>query len=584
MVQKGLYLHFLDRELRENTSNFLKDEDYTLFVIYSLLMGHRIYALLTQIIESNADLRNTVQFLFELERYHLVTLLSKFDTLEELILDRQNIYRYDVDRYPFYFRDEIILDNHVMPLVITDSTTKFIYTQLKNNHRKEVLLDNCLDSNQLIDYVVTRKIESYQNEGLTISSFGGIIKELEGVGTLPNHISLVRKKICSELVSLHSLHYLQLTNACIIRNLPYIHKYDNVDPDGIYDYEIYKVILEPIFKGKSLELIKKQCVILGVSGKLHIIVDLLYSFVKKIYKKYSDLLLQYNKNIVSQIIVQDIVTARDSLGRKADMLPFTVDFVKEYIETLTQNMQLLFVDKEERQMKILLPVANMTEFKNILKVAQNYNLCNARKIIGNNTYHIFENEKVMIVIVKCEAGSLGAASATLTMVDAIITFGIDVIIFSGIAFGNYTKKEKEQNIGDILVSRQIWNYEAGKVNENKYISRGDKETATPWLLDRFENSTLDWEKSKIHFGLIASGEKLVNSEEFIKHIMDSEPELIGGEMEGSALIAVAKRYKKDWILVKSIADWGIGKNSDAQEMASKNVFEFVLNTIVNYAF
>ena len=61
--------------------------------------------------------------------------------------------------------------------------------------------------------------------------------------------------------------------------------------------------------------------------------------------------------------------------------------------------------------------------------------------------------------------------------------------------------------------------------------------------------------------------------------MDSEPELIGGEMEGAGLIAVAERYKKDWILVKAISDWGVDKKDEGQEQASNLAFEYVFRTI-----
>ena len=64
--------------------------------------------------------------------------------------------------------------------------------------------------------------------------------------------------------------------------------------------------------------------------------------------------------------------------------------------------------------------------------------------------------------------------------------------------------------------------------------------------------------------------------------MNQEPELIGGEMEGVGLISVAERYKKDWILVKGISDWGVGKTDTDQVFVARKTFRYVFQTIRDY--
>ena len=232
-------------------------------------------------------------------------------------------------------------------------------------------------------------------------------------------------------------------------------------------------------------------------------------------------------------------------------------------------------------MTILIMIANMNELGEILNEAKSAGHALDRQVIGNNTFYIQRRNNHNIYIVKSEPGALNSGAALLTLTEALNNIDIDTIIFSGIAFGNYYKKGNGQNIGDILVSRQLWNYESGKMSQ-EYISRGDKISATPWLLDRFTNSALEWKDSEIHFGLIASGEKLSNSEAFVKRLMKKEPEIIGGEMEGTALIAVAQRYMKSWILVKGISDWGVDKRDDSQRDVAKMTLQYVFMTIDKY--
>ena len=102
----------------------------------------------------------------------------------------------------------------------------------------------------------------------------------------------------------------------------------------------------------------------------------------------------------------------------------------------------------------------------------------------------------------------------------------------GIAFG---LKPGPQEMGDILVSRQIRDYKPRKVgiNANNQL-RGDLVTASIRPLDRFRMGAKYWpEPPHIHFGLILSGDDLVNNLEYRDQLHQFEPDAIGGEMEGA---------------------------------------------------
>src|SRR5207248_2947089 len=103
------------------------------------------------------------------------------------------------------------------------------------------------------------------------------------------------------------------------------------------------------------------------------------------------------------------------------------------------------------------------------------------------------------------------------------------VILVGIAFGIDRKKHR---IGDILVSRQLFGYELQKIamskGQEKIITRGDRLQASTRLLDRFRAAVFDWREPKVDFGLILSGDKLIDSPNFRDQLLELAPEAIGG--------------------------------------------------------
>jgi nucleoside phosphorylase/mannose-1-phosphate guanylyltransferase len=182
-----------------------------------------------------------------------------------------------------------------------------------------------------------------------------------------------------------------------------------------------------------------------------------------------------------------------------------------------------------------------------------------------------------IRMVQSQMGSSGPGASLMTIHEAIKALHPTAVIMSGIAFGVNPKK---QELGDILVSRKLVTYEQQKIKEGTVIPRGERVSASPSLLEKFESASLDWQKPNVHFGSILSGEKLIADQDFRNKLLELEPEAIGGEMEGAGLYAAASRAKVDWILVKAICDWADGnKADDHHEIAARNAAEFVLHVL-----
>jgi nucleoside phosphorylase/tetratricopeptide (TPR) repeat protein len=208
--------------------------------------------------------------------------------------------------------------------------------------------------------------------------------------------------------------------------------------------------------------------------------------------------------------------------------------------------------------------------------------------IGDKIYRdlgLINGARVLMVRSEMGAGGLGAAQQTVA--NGIKALSPSAIIMVGIAFGI---DDKKQSIGDILVSQKLMLYDSQRVGTDatgkpKIIARGDRTTASTWLIDRFRSADEEWDdkNAKVRFGLILSGEKLVDNMEFRQQVREFEPEAIGGEMEGAGLYSASQSAKVDWILAKGICDWADGSKGEnrdeRQRLAALNAASFVLHVL-----
>jgi nucleoside phosphorylase len=187
-----------------------------------------------------------------------------------------------------------------------------------------------------------------------------------------------------------------------------------------------------------------------------------------------------------------------------------------------------------------------------------------------------------------EMGAGGVGGAHQSAFRAINSLKPSAVLMVGIAFG---VDEKKQSIGDVLVSQQLSLYELQRLGEG-VILRGDKPHASPRLIN-FCRSTAFSASSPIsyavRFGLLLTGDKLIDDISYRNQLLKLEPEAIGGEMEGGGLYVACYESKTDWIVIKAICDWADGNKSNPkkrehQALAAKNAATFTLSTIKKAAF
>lgn len=197
--------------------------------------------------------------------------------------------------------------------------------------------------------------------------------------------------------------------------------------------------------------------------------------------------------------------------------------------------------------------------------------------IGDQTYHdLGITGDAWTFMVQSEMGPGGQGGAMFTILEGITNLHPSAVVMVGIAFG---MNEKGQAIGDILVSRQILDYDLQRIGTDDdgkriILPRGDRPSASPRMLSRFRAAANYWQvPPKVRFGLVLSGAKLVDNQDFRDQLLTFELEAIGGEMEGGGLYAAAQRKKVDWILVKAICDWADGNKKQVEGQRQKEAAE-----------
>jgi len=203
--------------------------------------------------------------------------------------------------------------------------------------------------------------------------------------------------------------------------------------------------------------------------------------------------------------------------------------------------------------------------------------------IGGRTYRdlgAVGGTRVFLALTEMGSGGLGASQQTVQK--GIEALRPGAVLLVGIAFG---VDEKKQHIGDILISRQLQLYDLQRVGKDHIVLRGDKPHASPRLIDHFRHADLDWDepKAKVQFGLVLSGEKLVDNLDYREQLQRLAPEALGGEMEGAGLYVACQDAQVDWIVVKAICDWADGnkkRNKAArQRLAVGNAAAFVAHAL-----
>ncbi|GFG55546.1 5'-methylthioadenosine/S-adenosylhomocysteine nucleosidase family protein [Mycolicibacterium agri] len=203
-------------------------------------------------------------------------------------------------------------------------------------------------------------------------------------------------------------------------------------------------------------------------------------------------------------------------------------------------------------------------------------------------YAGYIGERRVVVYPIAGAGNLHAAIAAR---DAIATWHPEYVILSGIAGGF---RARHQHLGDILVPTQVVNYETGKLTDGTFEHRYEAYHASHKLIKAAEFARrTDWwarippeiagkrpDKLNVHFGVLASGEKVIADKEWGESLRRDWPELIGVEMESLGVAHAAYDVEPAWGVVKAVSDFADShKRDNWQNFAASAAAAFVVAMI-----
>lgn len=187
-----------------------------------------------------------------------------------------------------------------------------------------------------------------------------------------------------------------------------------------------------------------------------------------------------------------------------------------------------------------------------------------------------------VAVVQTRMGTATVGGSLSTTHAAIDELNPRYVIMVGIAFGVDPDK---QPIGTVLVARQVHPYQVQRVGTRPdgtqvVLKRGDKATASPDVLSRLQVAN---RQRPATFGLLLSGESLVDNHDYREELRSFEPEALGGEMEGGGIYVAATEARIGWCIVKAVCDWADGNKAqdkdERQRTAARNAAEYVLRAV-----
>jgi len=168
---------------------------------------------------------------------------------------------------------------------------------------------------------------------------------------------------------------------------------------------------------------------------------------------------------------------------------------------------------------------------------------------ANNVFYIAEFESKSIVLAYSKIGKVNAALTATIMIEK---FGVERLLFSGVAGG----VDEDLKIGDLIIATKttqhdvdltVFGYEPGYIPESKVFFECDEK------LNTIAENVAQKLGIKLKKGVIASGDQFVHSKErkeWIKKTFQAS----AIEMEGAAVGCVCWNENIPFFMLRSISD------------------------------
>jgi nucleoside phosphorylase len=233
--------------------------------------------------------------------------------------------------------------------------------------------------------------------------------------------------------------------------------------------------------------------------------------------------------------------------------------------------------QEERQTHVVIITALAEEAEAVIRHLGEVEIVTTTRRTFYRATRVREEKELNIVLLPLSM--MGNVEAAVATTQAIDVWNPQYLVLTGIAGG--VKKEPDRQLGDIVIAEQIVAYEPARISDGTIARRYDVLRPAHELLTVARNLSLkDWALSalvprpdgqtgriipNVHFGVVASGEKVIADSNLVKELQSSWSRLAGVEMEGYgvALAAYEASTAPGILLVKSLSDWADSSKDDA---------------------
>ncbi|XYH95543.1 hypothetical protein ACMHYB_48340 [Sorangium sp. So ce1128] len=220
-----------------------------------------------------------------------------------------------------------------------------------------------------------------------------------------------------------------------------------------------------------------------------------------------------------------------------------------------------------------------------------------RRVVHRSTLQRSDSATPRDIVVVC-LHNMGNIHSAIAIEQAIAVWNPRNILLTGIAGG--LKDGSNRYLGDVIVAEQVVDYELAKQEADGARRRYQVYRPAKPLLDAARMLPAErWALSvkiarpdgttgrtipRVHFGVVASGQKVVKDPSLTSELKEDWAQLIGIEMEaaGAAAAAYESGTQPGILLVKSICDWADpGKDDAWQDYAADAAATFATSLLAS---
>jgi nucleoside phosphorylase len=598
-MQKPIFLHFLNREAAEAIDWNPKHAGVVSILNVLLLTNcSRLTVNISQMLEFASDKPVLISKLAELFQNEILFTTSSSNNVAEFIESRKRLYNRTPKRYPMYFEHEDTAQRFSISQNNSFSMTDNLRRDLLNVSEGELALfarrARAEDIRIFLENLSAFQKIIYKEEHLPITK--STINAIANSGDL----SSVALNSCGRIFSaLYNEHYAARNNNATCSGV-----YGRGFEDDLTDFPHYDVpVLRSLISSLGWQEIKlprapKKIELYGSYGNFEhrVFVQHIHAFLHACAAQVSQNLGDVSEYRAIPSERQSIITLANNLldhkrchGTPENIINFynvTCEWIQKAAVFACERYSAFdatwkAVMPPKVKLSFLLHTATPVEDMALQSALEQagYSIETHRAINRGFVHRFTRGGTVDIFHVRSNAGSVGPNGSELSASDAIASVNPQFVISVGICFG---LKSDEHRIGDVCVSDVVADYETVRLGEDEVRERGNRCPSGSTLVSAVNGLKVSYvgnDVPNIRNGLILSGQKLSDSKPFALSLKERFPDAIAGEMEAVGVMSSAQRNSIEWIVIKSICDWGYDKKKDDQELAAKNAAKFAVKVV-----